>query len=117
MNNRPIVTDKSGNQYFVSPPQMISTLDKDVFFQPVVNVREEFFEMIDEEQVTVEEADGQHGWNYDMDNQMLQSEPYTLEEDNYYVPGHGGEWLYFSSSNQTIQAQAATTQFWDKIDQ
>ena len=34
MNNRPMAWDRSGRQYFVCPPEVRSTLDKDVFFQP-----------------------------------------------------------------------------------
>jgi len=36
MNNRPMAWDRSGRQYFVCPPEVRSTLDKDVFFQPRV---------------------------------------------------------------------------------
>ena len=34
MNNRPMAWDRSGRQYFMCPPEVRSTLDKDVFFQP-----------------------------------------------------------------------------------
>ena len=49
MNNRPMPWDRSGRQYFVCPPEVRSTLDKDVFFQPR-EIRDDFENVIEVEE-------------------------------------------------------------------